>query len=228
MPLSLSIKSLSKHNLQDRVYEQMSELILNGEIKPGQLITIQALSDSFGVSAMPIREALQKFVSAGVLAVISGRSIGVPPLTLDRLVDLTRVRIEIEGTASRWASEHISKSSLEELEILFNDTREAVENGDLKSFLYSNRIFHFTLYRLSQSDIILDIIEKLWLQATPYFHHLYRLDKYETANRQHYSILESLKKGDHEGVVQGIRADIETGYQILARMLEHDNPPPLT
>lgn len=227
MPLALSIKSLSKNNLQDRVYEQMSELILNGEIKPGQLITIQSLSDSFGVSAMPIREALQKFVSAGVLAVISGRSIGVPPLTLERLMDLTRVRIEIEGTASRWASEHSSKSSLKELERLFNDTREAVEKGNLKSFLYSNRIFHFTLYRLSQSDIILDIIEKLWLQATPYFHHLYQLDKYETANKQHHSILESLKKGDHEGVAQGVRDDIETGYLILARMLEHDNPPPL-
>jgi DNA-binding GntR family transcriptional regulator len=203
----------------------MSELILNGDIKPGQLITIQALSDSFGVSAMPIREALQRLVSAGVLSVISGRSIGVPPLTLNRLNDLTRVRIEVEGTASRWASQNISKASLKELEKLFNDTRQAVEHGDLKSFLYSNRIFHFTLYRLSKSEILLDIIEKLWLQATPYFHHLYRLDKYETANRQHRSILESLKKGDHEGVVQGVRADIETGYKILVKMLEEDGHP---
>lgn len=224
-PLSLSVKSLSRNNLQDLVYEQMCELILSGEIKPGQLITIQALSESFGVSAMPVREALQKFVNTGVLAVISGRSIGVPPLTLERLVDLTRVRIEIEGTASRWASRHISKSNLDELESHFDDTRQAVEEGDLKKFLHSNRIFHFTLYRLAHSDILLDIIERLWLQSTPYFHHLYQLDKYKTANQQHHFILDSLKAGDHGGVVRGVRADIETGYRLLARMLGHDDPP---
>ena len=43
--------------LQDHVYRQLCELILNGEIAPGQLITIQALAEAFGVSAMPVREA---------------------------------------------------------------------------------------------------------------------------------------------------------------------------
>ena len=46
--------------LQDHVFRQLCELILNGEISPGQLITIQALADAFGVSAMPVREALQR------------------------------------------------------------------------------------------------------------------------------------------------------------------------
>ena len=71
--------------LQDHVYRQLCELILNGEIAPGQLITIQALADAFGVSAMPVREALQRLTAARVLTVISSRSIGVPPLTSERL-----------------------------------------------------------------------------------------------------------------------------------------------
>ena len=73
-PLSLAVERAPKGTLQDHVYQQLSELILNGEIAPGQLVTIQALSDAFGVSAMPVREALQRLPAAKALTVISGRS----------------------------------------------------------------------------------------------------------------------------------------------------------
>src|SRR6202161_3917524 len=79
-----------RRTLQDPVFRQLCELILNGEIAPGQLITIQTLADAFGVSAMPVREALQRLTAARVLTVISSRSIGIPPLIVERLFDLRR------------------------------------------------------------------------------------------------------------------------------------------
>ena len=86
--------------LQDHVYRQLCELILNGEIAPGQLMTIQALADAFGVSAMPVREALQRLIAARALTVISSRSIGVPHLTRASALDLRRVRLEVESLAA--------------------------------------------------------------------------------------------------------------------------------
>src|ERR1700688_2221306 len=98
--------------LQDHVYRQLCELILNGEIAPGQLITIQALAEAFGVSAMPVREALQRLTAARVLTVISSRSIGIPPLTGERLSDLRRVRLEVESLAPIWATQKMSDSDI--------------------------------------------------------------------------------------------------------------------
>ena len=92
----LPVVRVPRNTLQDHVYRQLCELILNGEIAPGQLVTIQGLADAFGVSAMPVREALQRLTAARVLTVISSRSIGVPPLSEERLLDLRRVRLEVE------------------------------------------------------------------------------------------------------------------------------------
>src|SRR5690606_16213745 len=149
------------------------------------------------------------------LAVISGRSIGIPPLTLDRIDDLRRVRIELECAVSRWAVEHVTPQVMTELESLATDMLSAVRKGDIKSFLYSNRLFHFSIYRLSGSGIAVHFIEQLWLQATPYFHHLYKLDKYEAANAQYTHLLQALRTVDEARVAEGIRCDIETGSELL-------------
>src|SRR5437588_338501 len=109
------VERASRNTLQDFVYRELCELILNGEMAPGQLITIQSLADAFGVSAMPVREALQRLTAARVLTVISSRSIGIPPLTGERLADLRRVRLEVESLAAVWATPHIGERDVAEL-----------------------------------------------------------------------------------------------------------------
>lgn len=95
---SLPLRPVPRETVQDHVYRQLKELILNGGIEPGRTVTIQSLSDAFGVSAMPVREALHRLVAEKALTVVAGRSVGIPPLSIDRLEDLTRARIEIEGS----------------------------------------------------------------------------------------------------------------------------------
>src|ERR1700692_4976753 len=97
---ALPVAPAPRGTMQDYVYRQLCDLSLNGEIAPGQLITIQAIADAFGVSAMPVREALQRLTAARVLTVISSRSIGIPPLTGERLFDLRRGRLSREGVAA--------------------------------------------------------------------------------------------------------------------------------
>ena len=90
---TLPVAPAPRGTMQDHVYRQLCELILNGEIAPGQLITIQAIADAFNVSAMPVREALQRLTVARVLTVISGRSIGIPRLTIERMLAAARIRV---------------------------------------------------------------------------------------------------------------------------------------
>lgn len=218
----LSRKSipLPKLTLEEHAFRQLEELILNGEISPGQIMTVQALSNVFGVSTMPIRAALKRMTDANVLTVISSRSVGIPNLTLERLEDLTRVRLIMEGTAAAWAVTQITNEELEQLEILLQSMLANTREGDVKGFLRSNREFHFAIYRASGSPTAVEFIEKLWLRAAPYFHHLYQLDSYRKANIEHESILTGLKEGDMEAVSRGIRADIESGHQLLRAILQ--------
>jgi len=94
---SLPVRPVAKETVLDQVYRQIRDLILDGEIEPGHSVTIQSLADAFGVSAMPVREALHRLTAEKALTVIAGRSVGIAPLSLERLGDLRQVRLEIEG-----------------------------------------------------------------------------------------------------------------------------------
>ena len=209
---ALQVARAPRGTLQDHVYRQLCELILNGEIAPGQLITIQALAEAFGVSAMPVREALQRLTASRVLTVISSRSIGIPPLTGERLFDLRRVRLEVESIAAIWATHNISDSDIGRLEECVTAMDEAARSGDNKQYLRWNRAFH--------SEALLAIIETLWLQISPYFHLLHASGNYFKANEQHELMLAALRARDGTKVSLAVRSDIEAAYKVLALLLD--------
>jgi DNA-binding GntR family transcriptional regulator len=216
----LPVLRAQRSTMQDHVYKQLSDLILNGEIAPGQLITIQTLAAAFGVSAMPVREALQRLIAARVLTVVSGRTIGVPPLTEARLMDLRRVRLEIEALAGQWATPNIGEAHLKRLDNLIAEMNKAARAGDRKQYVRLNRNFHFTIYDAAGSDALLAIIENLWLQISPYFHLLHASGNYLKANEQHGLIRDALRRRDPKGVRAGLRTDINAAYDILIGLLD--------
>jgi DNA-binding GntR family transcriptional regulator len=217
--VSLAVARLPKVTLQDHVYRQLCDMILSGEIAPGQLVTIQALAEAFGVSAMPVREALQRLTAAKVLTVISSRSIGIPLLTKERLQDLKRVRLEVESLAAEWAVPRIGKAELADLQNLV-DRMDAAAVDNRKDYVRYNREFHFLIYRSAASDVLYAIIENLWLQISPYFHLLHDSGNYHTSNSQHELMLSGLKARDSTAVRRGIRNDIKAASTVLMGLLE--------
>ena len=165
----IAVEPLDRGTLQDRVYNQIAGLILDGGIVPGQLVTIQGLAEAFGVSAMPVREALKRLTAANALDVVSGRSVGIPRLSLDRLGDLRNVRSESEGTAAAWAARAIAPASIALLEEQLDRMERSIPASDTPDYLRANRAFHFTIYRAAGSPTLVSLIEILWLQISPYF-----------------------------------------------------------
>jgi DNA-binding GntR family transcriptional regulator len=218
----LTVPRAPRSTLQDHVYRELCELILDGGIAPGQSVTIQSLADAFGVSTMPVREALQRLTAARVLTVISGRSIGIPPLSRERMLDLRRVRLEVEALAGEWASARMEPSDLRKLDQLLRKAERAADEGD-RSYLGLNRAIHFTIYRASGSDALVAIIENLWLQVSPYFHFLYSSGTIHQAKQMHAQILEGLRNRDAKKVRAGLVADIEAAGRVLDDLLEPES-----
>jgi DNA-binding GntR family transcriptional regulator len=217
----LSVSRAPRGTLQDHVYRELCELILDGGIAPGQSITIQALANAFGVSAMPVREALQRLSAAHVLTVISGRSIGIPPLSKERMLDLRRVRLEVEALAAEWATARMDAADFRKLEQLLRKAERAADEGD-RAYIGLNRAIHFTIYRASGSDVLVAIIENLWLQVSPYFHFLYSSGNPHQAKKIHAQILEGLRNRDADMVRSGLIADIEAAGRVLDAALGAD------
>lgn len=212
-------KPLPRATLPDEIYRRTRELILDGGIAPGELVTIQGLADAFGVSAMPVREALQRLTAERALTIVSGRSVGIPDLSADKLRDLYRVRLEIETMAAGWAAGRLQPRDLRQLESLVGTMGKAVADANPHQYVRANHEFHFVIYRASGSSTLLSIIEGLWLQVSPYFHLLHGSGNYAMANQEHERALAAFKRNDSAGAAVAIRADIEGAAQVLLDLL---------
>ena len=224
MPLARSDKVLPfrpvpRETVQARVHDQLVAMILDGEIEPGQTVTITALAEAFGVSAMPVREALHRLTAAGALTNVAGRSVGIPPLSVERLLDLKRVRIEIEGLAAEWAARNATVAMLARLDELIARMSRFAADDAAKSFLPVNREFHFAVYAASGSEALLAVIENQWLQIGPYLSLLRGSGNWRGANRQHELLRKALEQADGAAARAAIRADIEEAARILVKLL---------
>ncbi|RUZ79282.1 GntR family transcriptional regulator [Mesorhizobium sp. M7A.F.Ca.US.006.01.1.1] len=214
----VEIIPLSKETLQDRVYNQVTELILDGSIVPGEMVTVQSLADAFGVSPMPVREALRRLTAANALTVVSGRSIGIPALSRERLTDLRNVRFEIEAIAAGWASQNRSEADLAIFARDLDSLERANGADDVKAYLRANYTFHFAIYRAAGSETLLKIIKDLWLQISPYFNMLH--GSYSTANTYHQQMFAAPRDRNEQAVQAAVRGDIDAAFDVLIDLLK--------
>ena len=182
-------------------------------------MTIQNLAEAFGVSAMPVREAMKRLTAANALTVVSGRTIGIAPLSLERLTDLRNVRIEIEGAAISWAAKNANSGRVGRLEGILEDMDSAVKAGNSKQFLRANRAFHFGIYEMADSPTLVAIIESLWLQIGPYLSLLRESGNYVSANLHHKDMFMAIQGRDAKKALRAIKGDINDAYHELVLIL---------
>lgn len=213
-----------RETLQDFVYSRVKALILNGELEPGRTITMRSLATAFSVSHMPVREALQRLTAERALTLVAGRSMGIPPLSIERLEDLRRVRLEVEGMAATWAAGNIDDARLHDLERLCAQLDSAVSSNDVRSYLRCNCELHFTVYRAAGSPTLMAMIEPLWLQISPYFSLLHGSGNFIESNRCHRALIAALGRRDADGARAAVRADIEASTTGLRMLLREPSP----
>ncbi len=210
---------IQKDKLHDQVYDRLCTLLREGEFTPGQAVPVSKVAKAFGVSAMPVREALTRLLAIGVLGNVSGRSVGVPVLDYDELTDLRNVRVEIEALAVGWAVKNRDDAFLSDLDVLLKRLETTERSGDVPSYIKTNYEFHLRLYQQSKSPVLVEVIDTLWLRVSP---HLYRLeyeDQYKVSNIHHRDIVQAIRLGDAQAASEALASDLSDAYDVLVRML---------
>lgn len=201
-----------------KVYRKLREMILYGELAPGQPVTIQGLVAELEVGMTPVREAIRRLTSEGALVFKGNRRVSVPQPDLDQWNEIAFARLAVEPELSRKAVVNIDKDAILRLIDLDDKLNAAIARGDVRGYLEYNYLFHAFLYEQAGTDVLLSIANMLWLRAGPSLRVV--LGRHGTANLpdKHAEALEALKAGDADGVAQAVRADIEQG---IAQVREH-------
>jgi DNA-binding GntR family transcriptional regulator len=98
------------------------------------------------------------------------------------------------------------------------DLVDAERRGDNKAFIASNHRFHETIYRQSGSEILLGIIQTLWLRVSPYFHLLDAQGHLQLSNECHEAAIDAIAHGDATAARRALVEDIERAHVTLVKM----------
>lgn len=205
------LREIDTQPVHDRVYRRVRDALMTGVFAPGEPVTIRSLAAELGTSTMPVREALRRLVAERALEVLPSRAFAVPRMSREHLRELLRVRTQVEGMAAEDACARIGDDELRALRGLTARMAEAAEDAAANAvYLRLNRDFHFTVYRAAGSDILIAIIESLWLQAGPYLHALLQGEPLpaEQAEKHHEALIRALERGDAPGARAALVADL--------------------
>jgi len=201
------------------VYQKIRDMVLYGELAPGQPITIQGLVTMLESGITPVREAIRRLTAEGALTATDNRRISVPELNQKLLEELSFARLSIEPHLAKLAAKRITPAQIDALEQIDFLLDEAIETGNVQGYLQLNYSFHRTLYCYSDTEILLSMADALWLRAGPSLRVV--CGRYGTANLpdMHEEALAAMRKNDPEAVARAIHQDIQQGHNQIARAL---------
>ena len=212
----------SRSTVQDIVYRQLRHALMTGRFDPGQTLTIASLSQSFGTSHMPVREALRRLAAENALEIAANGSARVPPVSIERLDDICRARVAVEGLATELAAANVGPAELSRLKALVLEHEIMARRDSVHAMLGKNQEFHFLLYRASGSEVLIQLIETLWLRFGPFMRTLsnqvepiLKSENGETFTSHHHEALSALKARDALAARRAIVADITTTQELL-------------
>ena len=209
----------SKIPEHQRAYQALREMVLYGELTPGEPVTIQGLADRAGLGMTPVREAIRRLTSQGALVFKGNRRVEVPELTLSQYGELAFARRAVEPELARRAIENMEDFDIDLLAAEDAAVDAAIENGDVRGYLQHNHLFHARLYAHSGAEVLIAISEMLWLRSGPPLRVM--LGRHGTANLpdMHREALAAMRARDPEAVAAAILGDIDQGIAQVNRSL---------
>lgn len=218
-PLRRDIKSerhklqrLSKTTLLDQAYEEVNDALMSGQFTPGDVLVIRQLAVEMGTSIMPVRDALQRLVAERALELLPNRMVQVPLITRAAFDQLTEIRIRLESLATESAARRVTHEMIATLKEENEVMLEAIRQQDAAKALEANKAFHFTLYRASESELLIGYIESLWLRIGPLLKTPWRLAEgyvmFDRAQDTHQLVIDALKMQDATRAAAALVKDI--------------------
>ena len=188
-----------KYSLRGRVFHKLREDILSGKYEDYEELKEVAIGEEMGVSRTPVREAFRQLELEGLIQIIPNKGAYVTGITEKDVKDIYMIRSLLEGLCARWATEHITKEQLEEMEENVYLAEFHAKKGHLEQLAELDNRFHDILYEACNSKI-------LEHQLKDFHQYVLRVRKktLSSANRgpksneEHAGILEAIRSGNAE------------------------------
>ncbi len=205
--------AVSRSVLADQIYNALLQWLMDGRLRPGDRVSIDGMAREFNVSPTPVREALARLESTGMVTREAMRGYRVPPLPTEKqIADLMDARITIEPRMAQLACSFRNDTFLKELEVAVKDLRAAPSGprfDDYRDYLEADERFHRLIATHCGNDYMLRAYDSLGghVQRFRLFSGLGVTDA-EFAVAEHAHILDAIRAGDCAEAAQRMWAHV--------------------
>jgi DNA-binding GntR family transcriptional regulator len=199
------------------VYERLRDAISDGRIAAGERVREEEVARNLGVSRTPVREALSRLQSRGLLEMANGGLV-VTRLTRPQIIELYAMREILEGSAARFAAQHASPSEIASLKHIAGKFER--ELGDAPRLARANRELHEGIYEAAHNRYLLRTLNELHdaLALLPNTTFAYE-GRAEKAIREHAGIISAIEKRNADRAEQLARQHIRMAQEARLAMM---------
>jgi DNA-binding GntR family transcriptional regulator len=205
------------------VYDFLKTNILNHEFAPGERIVISDIAKKLKVSDIPVREAIKRLETEGLIDVIPHVGARVVEVNREDIKEIYLIRSELESLATRVASKCMKERDFDKLEKVIKESEELLESRRYEKFGELNKKFHMQIYDCTPYKLLLRIISDLWASS-----HMLRSvflmapDRCAESLEEHKLILQALREGRGKAAGQLVRRQKMAAWNAILRFMEEE------
>ncbi|MES2177333.1 MAG: GntR family transcriptional regulator [Gemmatimonadota bacterium] len=217
----VAVFPIKRETLTGMTADALRERILRGDYPEGEPLRQDAIADEFGVSRIPVREALRQLEAEGLVTFNPHRGAVVSTLSIQEIIELFEVRAELESDLIRRAIPNMTSQDDSRAREILAAYDAAIRNGEVMSWGELNWQFHAVLYAPSNRLFTLGIVNKLHQQSDRYMRMLLALAHVEQrAKQEHRDIAVAARARDVKRASRLMREHILSAGRILVAFLE--------
>ncbi|MDL4817455.1 GntR family transcriptional regulator [Actinomadura opuntiae] len=205
------------------------EAILAGEFVPNQRLVEADLAERFGASRAAVRAALLELANEGLIERVQNRGARVRAVSLEEAVEISELRMVIEGLCAAKAAERITEDGVRLLTEIGDAMRAAVAAGDVFGYSRLNERLHGEIREISGQRTAARVLERLRAQSV---RHQFKLAMHPgrpaVSLPEHLAIIEAIRARDPESAERAAREHLRSVIRTLPeadRTRPHGNGP---
>ncbi|HEY0835913.1 MAG TPA: GntR family transcriptional regulator [Azospirillum sp.] len=203
-------------SLHEEVVGRLREMIVEGELPPGERLNERELCALFGISRTPLREALKVLASEGLVVLLPNRGARVTRLTRRDIEDMFQVMGALEALSGELACERITDGAVEEVRALHYEMLAHYARRDLRNYFKLNEAIHRAILAAADNPVLTGMYQSLAgrIRRVRFIANMSR-ERWDEAVREHERILDALAKRDGAGLARLLREHLEHKCEVV-------------
>lgn len=189
-------------------YALVREQVLRGDLAPGSVIQQGPLARELGISTTPLREAMRRLMSDGLVELDAHRDARVSTLKAEEARDLLEMRRSLDPLAAGLAAERRTRDDLDRMREAAAELQPLRTDPDVED-LASHRRFHSAVYSASHNDLLIQTLDGLWDKADRYRRLALEVERsqqdLDRTHGEHLALLDAVAAGDAEAAAAVMR-----------------------